>query len=78
MPAQLFYFLLVKAKSPPLATWFLIIYGETKLDSLGDFFTALRCVPQKKGASEYDTSINSAIGSVINTNYSIEIKDTYS
>lgn len=34
----------------------------------------LRCVPQKKAASEYKTSINSA--SVINTNYSIEIKDT--
>lgn len=28
--------LLVKAKSPPLATWFPIIYGERKLDSLGD------------------------------------------
>lgn len=61
----------------PLAAWYLMIYGETKLDSLGDS-SQCRVVLQKKAAPEYKTSINSAIGSVINTNYSIEIKDTYS
>lgn len=60
-----------------LTTWFLIIYRETKLDSLW-YSLALCCIPQKKGALEYKTSINSAINSAINTNYSVEIKETYS
>lgn len=66
-----------KSQITPLATWFPIIYEETKLDSLGDS-SQLQCVPQKKTVSGYKTSIDSAIGSVINANYSAEIKDTYS